>query len=279
MTDLELLDKLHEPLEGSKPELTEKEERRLASLTRDYNLCAINYGLEGKDRNEQVHILVDEYNKMRDVIDKEKEKVSDFYSQAYEITEISKQTFNDFVKITVMMNNDKVTDKFMRKFEDDFNSRLLDCNLRNSFLKTISGESPLEITDLSNNSFTESVTYRSADFDDILEHASQCSEHLSLMQKELRRIVRAAEYLTELDLKAKDFKLLAEFEYTKNGGKPKPGTPSKLWKVFESFSQVHRLITKYGYTEQANKCKLEFGLEVTEKTPRTVSHPWDATID
>lgn len=92
-------------------------------------------------------------------------------------------------------------------------------------------------------------------------------------RRQYKKYSNAAQYITNMELRASDFKNLVDFEVYKEGGYPKPSTPAKAYNIFDKYDRAVRLMNKYKFTQYADLNR-EFGLQVTLTSPEPVEHPW-----
>lgn len=262
-----------------KKNLTPKQEteKKLAKLKKSYE--AVNEELQISELpvNEQVHRLVDACDDLMNEICSMSDdiKINDL-EKAKELTSIDKKTYLDFVNICVKKNNDKLKDKAIEKFTEDFNQRLLITNLRHAFLNSYMNGEDLKITDEDNEEYVPFNDYTSEEFNKIMQDSATKREYLNnTLWKKYKEIAKAAEYITNLELTYKDFKNLVDWQHYKDGGYPTPTTPSKIWSVFNKFNYAHKLLNKYNYVNTINELNHEFGLKTEDTEPHPVEHPWD----
>ena len=261
-----------------KKDLTQEEENqiKLEKLKKVYDEISDEYNLEGKDIIEQIHILVDVADDLMCEICSTSDdiKINDF-EKVKEFTSIDKKTYLDFVNICALKNNDALKEKAISKFEEDFAQRLLITNLRHSFLESYMNGDELKITDEDNEEYKPFTDYKSDDFEQVMQDSAKKREYLNLvLWKKYKRIAKAAEYITKLELTYKDFKNLVDWQHYRDGGYPSPTSPSKIWAIFDRFNYAHRTLTKWGYENTANELKKEFGLNISENIPNPMKHPW-----
>lgn len=254
----------------------EKVDKKMQKLYRYWLDANQEFNLEGKSTNEQVHILVDACDALMTEICQISDdiKINDL-AKVQELTPIDKKTYLDFVNICSLKNNDKLKDKAITKFEEDFNNRLFITNIRHTFLESYMKGEEMKITDEDNEEYKPFKDYKSDEFENIMQDSTKKREYLNLvLWKRYKNYAKAAEYITHLELPYKDFKNLVDWQHYKEGGYPTEKSPSKIWAIFDKFNYTHRVLTKWGYDETGNELKHEFGLEVNEKTPHPVDHPW-----
>ena len=260
----------------AKKELTEdeKKQKKLMRLKKYYDEAAQELNLTG-DASSDVHALVMACQPIqREICEKSDTIKIDDLLTAQEITGIDKRTYLDFVRICSLKNNDKLHDKAINKFESDFEQRLFITNLRFSFLNSyMSGES-LRITDENNEEYKPFSDYSSDEFEEIMNRSASTREYINMVcRKQYKKYSNAAQYITNLELKASDFKNLVDYEYYKEGGYPSPQTPAKLWSLFNKYNEAMRMMNRYGFTQQ-NSLNHEFGLNVELGEAHPVEHPW-----
>ena len=262
----------------AKKKLTPEQEReqKLQKLYKYYLDANQELCLEGLSVEEQVRKLVErcldlqcEICKMSDTI-----KIDDL-AKVQELTPIDKKTYLDFVNICSLKNNDKLKDKAITKFSDDFSQRLFITNLRHSFLNSYMKDEDLKITDEDNEEYKPFTDYKSEEFDKIMQDSAKKREYLNLvLWRQYKNYAKAAEWVTKLELSYKDFKNLTDWEYYKEGGYPSPTSPSKIWSIFDKYNYAYRLLNKWGFDNTSQELNKEFGLQVSERTPQPVDHPW-----
>lgn len=261
----------------AKKQLTEeqKKEKKLQKLSSVYSDADAILGLSGKPVIEQVHILVDACNALQGEICQMADSIKiDDLTKVQDITDIDKKTYLDFVNICVLKNNDKLKEKAIAKFENDFNNRLFISNLRHAFLESYMSGNDIKITDDSNYEYKPFNDYKSAEFENIMQDSAKKREYINkVLYKKYKGFAQAAEYITKLDLTYSKFKQLVDWEHYKEGGYPAPNTPAKLWSIFNKYNEAIRLMTQYEFTQQ-NELNHEFGLKVELKEPHPVDHPW-----
>lgn len=234
-------------------------------------------GLEGLTITEQIHKLIDAANETHKLVDEQMREIKEVdYVKAFELTPIDKPTYMEFVRICSLKNNDKLQDKAIDKFAEDFDQRLFTTNIRHSFLESYMNGEDLKITDEDNQEYKPFTDYKSEEFEKIMNESASKREYINLvLNRRIKQLGKAAEFITDGELKFKDFKKLADFEYYKDGGIPKEDSPSKIWKIFQTFNDSYRLMNKYGYTQETYDLKNEFGLDITLHEPNYVAHPWE----
>lgn len=261
----------------------QKQEKKLQKLYIYYAKADSELNLSGNDINEQVKKLVNACLDIQAEICKSSDSIKiDDLDKIKDITNIDKKTYMDFVKICILKNNDKLKDKVIAKFENDFQNRLVITNLRHSFLESYMSGGDLKITDEDNYKYEAFSDYRSDEFEQIMEDSAKKHEYINkVLYGQYKTYAKAAEYLTKLELTYGKFKQLVDWEYYKDGGYPKPTSPGKLWSIFNRFNDTIRLLDKYGFSQQES-LKKEFGMSIELTNPCPVNHPWmleDPTID
>lgn len=252
-----------------------KEEKKLNKYRKTYEQIAEEFGLKDKEVVEQVKVCIDEAVKVNKLMREQTDKILEDYEKVSQITPIDKQTYLEFVRICSLKNNDSLKEKAINKFEQDFYDRLFTTNLRHSFLTSYMNGDQLKITDEDQEQYTPYADFQSEEFEKLMNESATKREYINLSLK--RRYMdfwKASYYITNQELNKQDFKLLVEFEETKDGGVPKEDSPSKLWSIFNKFNKAYRLLNKYGKSEETMKMKEEFGLVIDETTPKEVDHPW-----
>jgi len=263
---------------AKKKNLTPEQERKLKmnKLQKSYEYINEELHIQGLSINEQVHKLVDAACELfGDICIKSDDiKINDF-QKVQELTPIDKKTYLDFVNICSLKNNDKLHDKAINKFSEDFSQRLFITNLRHSFLESYMNGDDLKITDEDNVEYKPFTDYKSDEFDKIMQDSAKKREYINIiLWKKFKSYAKAAEYITDLELTYKDFKNLVDWQYYKDGGHPTPNSPSKLWNVFDKFNYTVRTLSKYGYEDVSHELNREFGLGIDFRTPQPTDHPW-----
>ena len=84
-----------------------------------------------------------------------------------------------------------------------------------------------------------------------MNRSASTREYINMVcRKQYKKYSNAAQYITNLELKASDFKNLVDYEYYKEGGYPSPQTPAKLWSLFNKYNEAMRMMNRYGFTQQ-----------------------------
>lgn len=253
-----------------------KEERKLKRLARDYESIKTELKLDGLSELEKVHKLVyaastiqGEICQCSDYIKKDK------LDEVKEITQIDKTTWLDFVRIGALKDVSGLQEKAIDKFSEDFEKRLIITNLRKTFLDSYMANEELKITDEDNSNYVPFDTYKSTEFATIMEDAVQKRIYINTVLRPRYKIVsNAAQYVTGLNLSAKTFKELVDWEHYKEGGYPSPSSPSKIWRIFDQYNHCLRLMTTYKFDTEVNALHNEFGIKTDMNTPTPVDHPW-----
>lgn len=254
----------------------EEKQKKLQDLEKYYEDVDKELGLSGNSVQEQVHMLVNvcddlmgEICAMSDDI-----KINDL-AKVQALTPIDKKTYLDFVNICMLKNNDKLKEKAVNKFEEDFTKRLFITNIRHSFMESYMSDNDLKITDEDNEEYQPFTDYKSEEFDLIMQDSAKKREYLNnVLWKQYKRYAKAAEYITELELSYKDFKNLVDWQHYKDGGYPSPATPSKIWSIYNKFNYAYKTLTKWGYNTTSEELEDEFGLEIIPHEEHPVQHPW-----
>lgn len=269
-----------------KKNLTPEEEQqiKLEKLKKIYDDVAEELNLnEDMSINEQVHVIVNKCDDLMNEICSTSDSIKIYdLEKVQELTPIDKKTYLDFVSICALKNNDKLKEKAIGKFEEDFAKRLFITNLRHSFLESYMNGDELKITDEDNEEYAPFTDYKSDEFDEIMQESAKKREYLNLvLWKQYKRYAKAAEYITNLELQYKDFKNLVDWQHYANGGYPSPNSPSKIWAIFEKFNYAYRLLDKYEYHSINKEHNEEFGLSLELKEPQPKEHPWqgDNSLD
>lgn len=265
----------------AKKVLTEEEKklRKLRKLSTDY--AAVNEELQLSDMNtvnEQIHALVSAASHIQGLICKSADKIKiDDYDRVSELTQIDKSTYLDFVRVASLKSVDKLKEKAIAKFETDFENRLLQTNLRKTFLDTYISGDELKITDDDNREFEQFGSYMSDEFNKILEESAETRIYINMvLRRKYKQLTNAAMYVTELAMTPKQFKQLVDWEHYADGGYPTETSPSKLWDIFRKFNEAVKLLNKYEYGSVVDEHCWEFGLGVTEIIEHPKVHPWMA---
>ena len=152
----------------------EKKERKLQKLYIYYAKADSELGLAGKDINIQIQNLVTACLDIQAEICKSSDSIKiDDLTKIKDITNIDKKTYMDFVNICALKNNDKLKEKAIQKFENDFENRLVIANLRHSFLESYMSGNELKITDGDNYEYKPFADYKSEEFEKIIKKYSQ----------------------------------------------------------------------------------------------------------
>ena len=260
-----------------KKQLTEeqKKEKKLAKLAASYDIADNELHIAGKPINEQIHILVMTCSDIQSEICSVADSIKiDDLLKVQDITDIDKKTYLDFVNITALKNNDKLKEKAIAKFENDFSNKLMTANLRHSFLESYMSGNDLKITDQDNYEYKPFEDYKSEEFEKIMEDSAKKREYINkVLYGHYKTLAKSAEYITKLDLSYSKFKNLVDWEHYKEGGYPSPTSPAKLWSIFNRYNEAINLMIKYDFTQQ-NELNKEFGLSVELVEPHPVRHPW-----
>lgn len=251
-----------------------KEEKRLKVVKKAYEELAEYMDLNG-DITHDIHELVKAgQNIQKEICQKADSIKIDDYEAANKIVPISKGTYNEFVSVVVRKNEGKFTDKNVEKLDEEFNTKLYDVNILNSFLNTYVSDKDLKLANKDDNNFEPFGEHSSEDFEKLLQKSASTKSYINtILYPQLKQLAAAAEYITNGEITYKEFKQLNDFEYYKNGGYPSESTPGRAWAIYNNFANAHRLMDKYGFDQSSELCN-EFGLEinVVQKNPKT--HPW-----
>lgn len=255
----------------------EKNQRKLQNLSKYYELAKGEGIVElTGDPIDDVHNLVmrcvDIQHEICGISDSIK---YDDYEKVQEFTGIDKGTYLEFVRICALKNNDKLHDKAIKRFEADFEKKLLNTNLRYSFLNSyMNNDDEIKITDSSNEEFTKFEDYVSEEFNKIIEESTKKRERINLvLRRQYKMYQNAAIYISKLDLTNSDFKELVDYEVYKQGGYPSPTSPSKVWALFNKYARSLRLMQTYKFM-QFDNLNNEFGIDVKLGVPHPQQHPW-----
>jgi hypothetical protein len=253
-----------------------KEERKLKRFEKDYESIKAELQLDELDNTEKIHKLVyaasaiqGEICQCSDYIKKDK------FNEVKEITQIDGSTWLDFVRIAALKDVTGLQEKAIDKFTEDFEKRLIITNLRKTFLDSYMSNEDLKITDEDNSNYIPFDAYKSDEFATIMEDAAQKRIYINTVLRPRYKVMsNAAQYITNLNLDAKTFKELVDWEHYKDGGYPSPSSPSKIWKIFEQYDHCIRVMKKYGFDVEVDNLHKEFGLNTNLCTPNPIDHPW-----
>lgn len=262
----------------AKKKLTEeeKQEKRMKKLHGIYTLYKEPLGLTG-NTIEDIHAIVVEAAKTRtERAEKIKEIRTDEYDKVSDITPIRKNTWMRFVMTAALKMEDKLTDKQIEKFEEQFSLELYNANLSHAFLESYMSGKNMKVVSDEDDTFTPFEELESTEFENVLEHAAQTYIYVkSTLDKRYKIYVSLAEYITNCKLASKDFKKMVDYENDKNGDKDNPSTPAKLWSLYKKFDDAYRSLNTYEFN-QVKDLNTEFGLNINLENPVKVMHPWMA---
>lgn len=273
-----------------KKQLTEEEKhlKKLRKLRTYYNDAATEIPslTATNDRIEQVQILVDAACTVQTEIDQINKYVKEeAFETASDEAPLDKATWNEMVKIVSLKSEGKLKDKQVEKFQDDVDKRFDIATLRKAFLESyINTDESAEMVHLSTMSKDNTngfAAYTSEEFMKVLDDASSKYIYLNFFLKQRQKnYLKAAQYVTELEMTPGTFSMLVQMQYTKDGNIPEEGKPSKLWSAYKRFDDVVRAMNKYGYQRHTTQMGHEFGLEVTIGNAVKTDHSWDTdTLD
>ena len=255
----------------------EEKQKKLEKLSIVYEEVINELGIDNNlSMIEQVHSLVDAADNLMSEICSVSDdiKINDL-TKVQELTPIDKKTYLDFVNICALKNNDKLKDKAISKFENDFSKRLFITNLRHSFLETYMSDKDLKITDENNEEYKPFTDYKSEEFDKIMQDSAKKREYLNcVLWKQYKKLSQAAEYITNLELSYKDFKNLVDWQHYKDGGYPNSNSPSKIWSIYDRFNYAYKTLSKWGYESTSADLEYEFGLNILQAEEHPIQHSW-----
>lgn len=250
---------------------------RLNKLKRYYDECAEELGLDKcTSILEQIHILVDEADKIQGQICALSDSIKiDDLEKVQEFTPITRQTYTDFVKLCMLKNNGKLNEKVVSRFEEDFAKRLVDTNIRHSFIESYINGDELKITNEDHERYEPFDDFKDDEFNKILDKSIGTREVITYqLMPQYRVLANIAEYITQGELQYPQFKMLVDFQHYKDGGYPSETSPSKLWAIFNTFNEAYRLLDKYDYSKVLKEHNYEFGLDINLGSPHPEQHPW-----
>lgn len=251
-----------------------KEEKRRKRVKKIYERISEELNLTGNPIDD-LHRLIDEGQRLQCEICKSSDSIKiDDYEEANKLSPIDQTTYTAFVSVAAQKMKGKLTDKAFAKFENDFNNRLFITNARHTFLNTYMSDEDLKLADEDDTKFEPFDDHTSNEFQSILERSAQTHIYINdVLYGRMKDLAAAAEHITEGDVDYKKFKMINDFEYYINGGYPTPTTPAKLWAIYNKFNDAHRLMTKYNFKQPDDLCE-EFGLDITLREPKPVTHEW-----
>lgn len=272
-----------------KKQLTEEEKhlKKIRKLRTYYNEAASEIPALSQTSfvAESVQILVDAACKVQGEIDQINKYVKEeAFETASDEAPLDKATWNEMVKIASLKSEGKLKDKQVEKFHDDVDKRLDIATLRKAFLESyINTDDQSEMWHLSTTSKDNSngfAAYTSEEFMKILNEASNKYIYVNFFLKARQKnYLKAAQYVTELEMTPATFNILVQMQYTKDGNIPEEGNPSKLWSAYKRFDNIVRAMNKYGYNRDTEQMEREFGLDVTIGNAVNVDHAWDTDTD
>lgn len=254
--------------------MDKKEEKRRAQVKKDYDTLKPQLGLTG-DPIEDIHLLIRVGQGIQSQICQKADSIKiDDYEQANKITPISKGLYTEFVSIAARKIQGKFNEKSAEKLDEEFDTKLLDINLLNTFLNTYVADKELRLADSDDDKFEPFKDRKSEDFQKLLEKSAYTRIEINeSLYPQLKQLGNAAEYITNGEVTYKEFKQLNDFEYYKDGGYPSPSSPSRSWSIYKRFADAHRLMKKYEI-DQADELSYEFGLNINIEELHPVTHPW-----
>lgn len=252
----------------------QKKQKRMKKCKKSYDALSEELTLIG-DVNHDIHKLIEAGQAVQCEICKNADTIKiDDYEEANKLSPIDAQTYTAFVSIAAQKMNGKLTDKAFEKFENDFNNRLFIANARHTFLNTYMSDEDLKLADDDDNKFEPFDEHDANEFQQILEHSAQTRIYINeVLYGRMKQLAEAAEYITNGEIGYKQFKMLNDFEYYKDGGYPTPSTPAKLWSIFNRFNEAYRLMEKYDFKQYIDLSH-EFGVDVELHEQHPVTHPW-----
>ncbi len=260
----------------AKKNLSEEEKlnNRMKKLHSVYELYKDSMNLTGNTIEDIHTLVVNAANTRTEIAEKIHEIRGAEYDKVAEITPLRKNTWMRFVSVAAMKMEDKLTDKQVDKFQEQFSLELYNANLSHAFLESYMSGKNVTIVSDDDDVFTPFETLESNDFEKVLEHAAQTYIYVkSTLEKRYKLYVSMAEYITNCKLISKDFRKMVDFENDKDGDKMKPSTPAKLWALYKNFDDAYRNLNDYEF-EQVKSLNNEFGLNIELKKPIKVIHPW-----
>ena len=258
-----------------------KEERRLKRSKEIYERVKDELGLNG-DRNEQIGQLIQEACKVQLEINEKNNTITESgYEKALELIKIDKPTWNEFVNLTAKKYYGRLNEKQVDKYEETCNSKRHIINLKQSFFDSYLSDNPLKVVDEYDKQSYNFDNEENKEFSNLLEDNAKIKDFIvSTLNNRFRDLHKCAFYLSEGELKESEFRELVQFECYKDSDDEKH--PDKLWKLFERFNKMARLMNKYNNENisehMGNMCK-EFGIFYSLHTEQPKMHPWQMKND
>ena len=258
-----------------------KEERKLKRSKEIYERVKDELGLNG-DANEQIGQLIQEACKVQlDINEKNNTITESGYEKALELIKIDKPTWNEFVNLTAKKYYGRLNEKQVDKYEETCSSKRHIINLKQSFFDSYLSDNPLKVVDEYDKQSYNFDNEENKEFSDLLEDNAKIKDFIvSTLNNRFRDLHKCAFYLSEGELKESEFRELVQFECYKDSDDEKH--PDKLWKLFERFNKMARLMDKYSNENISehigNMCK-EFGIFYSLHTEQPKMHPWQMKND
>lgn len=253
-----------------------KEERKLKRSKEIYERIKDEIGLNGSI-NEQIGQLIQEACKLQLEINEKNNSITESgYERALELIKIDKPTWNEFVNLTAKKYYGRLNENQVNKYEETCISKRHIINLKQSFFDSYLSDNPLKVVDEYDNQSYNFDNEENKEFSDLLEDNAKIKDFIvSTLNNRFKDLYKCAFYLTEGELKESEFRELVQFECYKDSDDEKH--PDKLWKLFERFNKMARLLNKYNNENISDHlgsmCK-EFGLSYSLSSEQLKVHPW-----
>lgn len=253
-----------------------KEERKLKRSKEIYERIKDEIGLNGSI-NEQIGQLIQEACKLQLEINEKNNLITESgYEKALELIKIDKPTWNEFVNLTAKKYYGRLNENQVNKYEETCSSKRHIINLKQSFFDSYLSDNPLKVVDEYDNQSYNFDNEENKEFSDLLEDNAKIKDFIvSTLNNRFKDLYKCAFYLTEGELKESEFRELVQFECYKDSDDEKH--PDKLWKLFERFNKMSRLLNKYNNENISDHlcsmCK-EFGLSYSLSSEQLKVHPW-----
>lgn len=255
---------------------SEKSERRLKKLESVWETVSKELSLNENDSiKKNVHKLVEEAsNVQKDICNYSDSIKYDNFDKANEIVPVDKPTYLAFVDLTAKKMNDKVTEKTLDKFTEDFEKKVFNVNFRNSFMNSYLEGDNLKIADADDVKIEDIKTHKCEEFEQLMEDSAKKRLYINeVLRPKYKSLAEAAEYITSGDLTFPKFKQIVDFEHYDEGGYPHPNSPAKLWDIYRKFNEAYRLMNDYEFS-QIGSLNKEFGLGIQLGKENPEIHPW-----
>lgn len=241
--------------------------------TRYYNRCksiyetlSSEYSLGNMKKEEQVHKLVIEAEKIQTEICENSDKIKiDMAEEALAKFNVEKANFIDFVAFTakIIQGKNIDNDKVMNKMYKSVSKLAKTINTKKSFYEGYldTGDTDTLPEDANIDDTLEISTKTNKELSELLEKAAHIRIFIDQSLKpRYNTLACGAEYISDFVLKRQNFKDMVDWEHYKGGGYPNDTSLPKLLSIVESFSYAHTLLTTYGFETNLNKCLTREGL-------------------